>query len=162
MEAPRHTAYSIAEAQEIAKQAEVELALLVNIEQALRIALDWETEDRGNIRKLSTLRFVARSFERHLARLRVLAEYGGYMHLVTESKPHLANAVEGLKKLRDELQAGLERIMLRLEHVSPDNAAAFEQLCAEFEHYFEDLQKHSQQEMDLFQHSFAQEEGGSG
>ncbi len=102
MDNPRATAPDMAESQEIAKQVEVELALLVNIEQSLRIALDWETEDRGNIRKLSTLRFVARSFERHLTRLRVLAEYGGYMHLVTDSKPHLASAVQGLQNLRDD------------------------------------------------------------
>jgi iron-sulfur cluster repair protein YtfE (RIC family) len=152
----------LAESHEIAKQIEVELALLMNIERAFRIALDWKTDGRGNLRKLSTLRFVTRSFERHLARIRMLSEYGGYMHLVTDTKPHLASAVQGLKKLRDGLQAHLERMMLRLEHISADETAAFEGLCAELEHYLEDLSAHGQKEMELLQRSFAQEDGGSG
>jgi hypothetical protein len=156
------TANTQGESQEIAKQIEVELALLVNIEQALRSALDWRTQGRGNIRKLSTLRFVTRSFARYLTRLRVLEEYGGYMHLVVDTKPHLDDAVQGLKKLRDELQAALEPIILRLEHVPPDDATAVEKLMAELGRYLDDLQKHAQQEMELFQHAFSQEEGGQG
>jgi hypothetical protein len=152
----------LAESHEIAKQIEVELALLVNIEQAFRIALDWNTDGLGNVRKLSTLRFVTRSFERHLARIRMLSEYGGYMHLVTDTKPHLASAVHGLKKLRDDLQAHLEQMMLRLEHISPNESVAFAELCAELEHYLKDLSAHGQKELELLQQSFAQEDGGSG
>ncbi len=162
IETSEPTARTMAEPHEIAKQIEVELALLMNIEQALRIALDWKTHGGGNIRKLSTLRFVARTFERHLARLRVLSEHGGYMHLVTDMKPHLAGAVLALQKLRDDLQDHLERMILRLEHISPNETAAFEGLCAEFERYLEDLGAHGQKEMELLQQCFAQDEGGSG
>ena len=155
-------AYSASEAHEIAKQAEVELALLENIRGALQIALDWRTEDRGHVRKLSTLRFVTRSFERHLTRLRMLAEYGGYMHLITDSKPHLANEVAQLRKRRDKLQANLDGIIMRLDHIQPDDGSAFNGLCTELERFLDDLKLHSHKEMELRQHSFAQEEGGSG
>ncbi len=147
---------------EIARQIEDELALLVHIEKALRVALNWRSEGEGNDRKLSTLRFITGSFERHLARMRALAADGGYMRRVTEAKPHLVSAVEELKQHRDELQVRLEQIMLRLEHLDPQKFAAFDELCAELKTFFDDLSTHDQQEMELLQHSFAQEEGGSG
>ena len=156
------TAYNVAESQEIAKQMEVELALLLSIEQSFRIALQWMTRDRGNTRKLSTLRFVARSFERQLTRTRVLADHGGYMHLITDTKPHLASEVKALRNAREELQADFERIILRLEYVSPDDAVAFGMVCAELECYLEQLKTHGQTERELLQHSSLQEEGGEG
>ena len=162
MEYREPTASNIAEAQEITKQIEVEVALLINIEQAFRIALDWKTDHRGNIRKLSTLRFVSRSFERHLSRVRALSDYGGYMHLVTDIKPHLGKEVVELKTLRDDLQAHLERMMLRMDHVCLTDDSAFEGLCVELEDYLKDLAFHAQHEMELLQKCFAEDEGGSG
>ncbi|RJP37184.1 MAG: hypothetical protein C4547_06020 [Phycisphaerales bacterium] len=159
---PEPMAGHLTEPHEIGKQIEVELALVAHIERALLTALGWRTGGGGNIRKLSTLRFVARSFERHLTRLRVLSEYGGYMNVVLETKPHLASEVRSLKEARDTLHARLERIILRLEHVVPNDAAAFDALCAELERYLDDLSSHGHAESELLQHSFAQEEGGSG
>lgn len=151
-----------AESREIAKQVEVELALLANIEKSLCIALDWKTEDGRNVRKLSTLRFVARSFERHLAHLRVLSDYGGYMHLVTDRKPQLVAAAQRLKESRSALQMALERINVRLEHLSPSDTPAVDDICADLERYLGELDQHRRQELELFQHSFTQEQGGSG
>jgi len=156
------SSYKTLECREIAEQAEVELAILLGIEQSLRLALQWMTRDHGNSHKLSTLRFAARSFERHLTRTRVLADHGGYMHLLTDANPHLASEVKVLRDLRQELQADFERIILRLEYVSPDDAAAFEEVCAALEGYLGQLKAHAQKEMELLQHSFAQEEGGCG
>jgi hypothetical protein len=156
------TAHNATEAQEIVRQAEVELAILLVIEQSLRLALQWTTRDRANSHKLSTLRFVARSFERHLTRTRVLADHGGYMHLITDANPHLASEVRALRDAREELQANFEGIILRLEYVSPDDAAAFGEVCAQLECYLEQLETHGQKEMELLQHSFVQEEGGEG
>ena len=90
MEICQPTINNAIEAREIAKQAEVELAILLGVEQSLRTALLWMTRDRGNSRKLSSLRFAARSFERHPTRTRVLADYGGHMHLITDANPNLA------------------------------------------------------------------------
>ncbi len=151
-----------AHVREIAKQAEVELAILLGVEQSLRLALQWMTRDRGNSHKLSTLRFAARSFERHLVRTRVLADVGGYMHLITDADPHLAGEVSVLREVRKELQANFERIILQLEYVSADDAVSLGQVCSEMERYLADLEKHGQKEMRLLQHSFAQDEGGSG
>lgn len=146
MEATRTKTNSVAEAQEISKQIQVELALLFNIEEAFRIALNWKTKRNGGIRQLSTLRFVARSFERHLMRVRMLSEYGGYMHLATDMKPQLGNEVRTLKLLRDDLQSHLEQLLLRMEHISPSDPAAFGELCAKLEDYLKDLGLHAQRD----------------
>ena len=156
------TAYNAAEAQEIARQADVELAILLGIEQSLRIALQWMTRGRGNSHKLSTLRFHTWSFERHLTRIQVLADHGGYMHLITDANPHLAGEVETLRNGREELHSNLVRIIVRLERVSRDDAGGFGKICAELERFLDDLRTHGQKERDLLQHSFAQEQGGSG
>lgn len=147
---------------EIEKQFQVELALLVNIEKSLRIVLDWMTGDLGIVRKRSTIRLVAQSFDRHWARLRVLSEHGGYMHLVTDSMPNLANEVSVLKGVRDRLQAELEPLIIALEHLSPGDKSEFEQICVDVERYLEALSAHDQQERGLFHCSIDGEEGGSG
>jgi len=156
------TAYNAAESQEIARQADVELAILLGIEQSLRIALQWMTRGRGNSHKLSTLRFHTWSFERHLTRIQILADHGGYMHLITDADPHLAGEVETLRNQREELHSNLERIIVRLERVSRDDAGGFGQICADLERFLDDLRTHGEKERELLQHSFTQEEGGSG
>ena len=161
MQHPEPTAYNAAEAQEIARQADVELAILLGIEQSLRIALQWMTRGRGNSHKLSTLRFHTWSFERHLTRIQVLADHGGYMHLITDAHPHLAGEVEALRNEREELHSDLGRIILRLDHVSTDDAAGFGKTCADLERFLDDLRAHGEKERELLQHSFTQEEGES-
>lgn len=156
------TALNTAETQEIAKQLEVELALLLGMEQSLRIVLQWMTRDRGNSRKLSTLRFAARTFERQLSRTRVLADYGGYLHLVTEFAPLLSAEVRLLSEKREELQVGFEKLILRLEYVSPEDAAGFAKLCVELEEYLSELRTHGQRETELLQRAFRPTAGRSG
>ena len=162
MQNPDPTAYNASDGPEIARQIEVELAILLGIEQALRIALQWMTRGRGNSRKLSTLRFQTWSFEGHLTRVHMLADQGGYMHLITDANPHLAERVRALANERAELHANLERIIIRLDFVSPDDADGFAQICADLERFLDDLRAHGQKERDLLQHSFTQEEGGAG
>lgn len=154
--------YNRVESRESAKQMEVELALLLSIEAAFRIALQWVTRSHGNSRKLSTLRSVARLFENQLTRTRILADHGGYMHSITDVETHLASEVKTLRGARDELQVAFERIFVRLENVSPDDKTGFGEVCAALGGYLEDLNAHGQREMELVQRSFNQEVGGSG
>ena len=156
------TASDAAEAQEIARQAEVELAILLGIEETLRIALQWMTRGRGNSHKLSTLRFQTWSFERHLTRIKVLADHGGYMHLIADVHPHWTGKVETLRRERADLHANLEGIIVRLDRVSRDDAGEFGQICADLERLLDDLRAHGQEERELLQHAFVREEGGEG
>ncbi len=162
MQHPESTAYNPTEAQEMARQAEVELAILLGVEQSLRTALQWMTRGRGNSHKLSTLRFHTWSLERHLTRIQVLADHAGYLHLITDANPHLTAEVGALRNERADLHANLERIILRLDHVSRDDAGGFGQVCADLERFLDNLRAHGQKERELLQRSFVQEEGGSG
>ncbi len=162
MAAPSPTPDPEAESQDIAGQIQTEHVILRNVEQALCVALEWKTSSGRNTRKLSTLRFVAHSFHRHWSRMRVLAEHGGYMSWVVETKPHLSGAVQGLKKQCDELGATLERIMSRLDHVSPDDTVAFCGVCSELERLLKEHKSHDEQETQLYQQAVAQDEGGPG
>jgi len=150
------------EVREIARQAGVELAVLLGMEQTLRMALQWMTRDRGNRHKLSTLRFHAWSFERHLSRIQALADHGGYMHLIADANPHLARNVEALRNKHAVLHTNLERMIFQLDHVSRDDASGFGQICADLERFLNDLRTLGEEESELLQRSFTQEEGGSG
>jgi len=157
MDNPEPTAYNHAESEEIATQIQIELRLLLSIERSLRTTLQWMTRERGNTRKLSTLRSVARSFERQLSRTRVLADQPGYLHLITAAIPELASEVQQLRTSRETLQAGFEGIVLRLEYVSPDNAGALQDVCAELERYLDDLNAHGREELKLLRRSRSRE-----
>jgi hypothetical protein len=162
MKDSERTAHDTAEAQEIALQAQVELAILLGIEESLRIALQWMTRGRGNSHKLSTLRFQTWSFERHLTRIKVLADHGGYMHVITDAHPFWAAEVEALRSERADLHADLEGIIVRLDRVSRDDSAEFGQICRDVERFLDRLKAHGRKETELLQNSFTQEEGGSG
>jgi hypothetical protein len=161
MDSPEPTAYERAESEEIATQIQIELRLLLSIERSLRTTLQWMTRERGNTRKLSTLRSVARSFERQLSRTRVLADQPGYLHLITAATPGLTSEVQELCRARETLQAGFEGIVLRLEYVSPDDADALQSVCAELGRYLDNLNTHGRQELKLLRRSYRQDAGRS-
>jgi len=51
---------------------------------------------------------------------------------------------------------------MRLEYVSPDEAVALGEACADLERFLDEQRAHGHRECELLQRSFAQEEGGSG
>lgn len=82
--------------QNIAKQTEVENGLLKLLIEGLRSTLSWKVHSSDFSRKLSTVRFIVRSFQGHLDRLFALEEYDGYMDLVNKRSPRLSRTVPGL------------------------------------------------------------------
>jgi hypothetical protein len=161
MERDEPTASDAEDASEIARQADVELSILLGIERALRSALQWMTRGRGNRRKLSTLKFQMGSFDRHLTRLHVLSDHGGYMHVVTDAAPHLAGEAEALGRERSGLHADLDRVMMFMERVSQDDAVGFAQLCADLQGFLDHLRAQGERERALVRQAFAHEEDGA-
>lgn len=149
-------------AREVVEQSGVELAVLLGIEKALRIALHWKPRGRMNIYKVSTLRFHASSFDRHLTRIVAMADHGGYLRLVTDANPHMVGEVTKLRDVLQELRVDLERIIVRLDYMLPNDDVGLGQICNDLEALLDDLRTHGEQKSDLLQHSFAQEEGGEG
>src|SRR5262249_62335028 len=81
----------------VAQQMQVEHGLLQHLIQGLRATAAWPVPGPDASRKLSTLRFVAGSFQRHLERLLALEEYDGYMGLVRATSPRLGRTADALR-----------------------------------------------------------------
>jgi hemerythrin-like domain-containing protein len=145
----------------ISQQLLIEYELLSHLESALRTILQWTSHRQDLPRKLSSLRFMTQSFERHLERLMTLEEHDGYMEVVTESRPSLSPQVDALRAEHDVLRRALRRVGLQLERLTPDDSAPIDQVSAELVSLLERVDEHSQREVDLLQESLLQEEGGA-
>src|SRR5215831_4389471 len=87
--------------QDIAEQTRFEQELLRHVMEGLRLSATWQVRGPNASRKLSSLRFVTGSFQRHLERLLALEEYGGFMDKVLDCAPHLGRATEALRAEHD-------------------------------------------------------------
>lgn len=146
--------------QEMAQQTLLENEFLKLLMESLRTTLAWNVQGSDFSRKLSTLRFVSQSFQRHLERVFSLEEYDGYMDLVSKKAPRLSRTVDALRMEHDKFRIGIRRIVHGLEHISPTNLASFDNLCAELLVLLHELTEHSKKETDLFQEAFEQDRGG--
>src|SRR5271166_2360821 len=117
--------------QEIAQQTLGETYILKRLMEGLRATVAWKVQGNDFSRKLSTLRFMVRSFQGHLDRLFALEEYGGYMDLVEKRSPRLSKTVDALRMEHGKFRTGIRRIVHGLEHVSSTNQATFVNLCDE-------------------------------
>ena len=144
----------------ISAQFKIEHGLINKILGSLRMAIDWKTGEVGTTRKLSTIRFVADSFHRHLERLMAIHEYDGYMSEIVEVQPQLQSVVEEPKLKQDQLRHELNRIVSHLERLSPSNSSAFQGVCDSLLSLLAMYEDHAQKETRLVQEAFTQELGG--
>jgi hypothetical protein len=144
------------------KQAAVEHEALRHIIGALRTVLDWKPAAEDLPRKLSSLRFIAQSFQRHLERLMALKEQDGYMTDAVDQMPSLAEKVQALLRDHDEFEETLHRLVLRLEHLAPSDKAKVDDTCAQMEELLVKLEDHHRREAELMQEAFARDVGGQG
>jgi hypothetical protein len=147
---------------EFAQQALVESGLMKSLCEGLRQALAWDAPQEELSRKLSTVRFIFQSFQRHLERLMSLEEVDGYMDTVLATNPHLSKAVASLKEDHGRFRLATGRIAQRLERIKPIDYDAFADVCEDIAEVLQMLDDHSEQEARLFLEAFEQEEGGEG
>ena len=105
---------------EVAQQMQVEHGLLQHLIQGLRATAAWPVPGPDASRKLSTLRFVAGSFQRHLERLLALEEFAGV--IIAWGIPYLAcressRASEGMQG-GGERRSGGRKIGERVSRIS--------------------------------------------
>jgi len=147
--------------QDITQQTEVESKMFGLLMEGVRSTMAWKVQGADFSRKLSTLRFMAQSFQRHLERLFALEEYDGYMDLVTKKSPRLSRTVDALKLEHNQFRADTRRIAHGLERISsPMDKAKFSALCDEWLDLLDKLDAHGRKETDLFQEAFEQDRGG--
>ena len=148
--------------QDIAQQTLLEQGMLIHLTDALRSVIDWKLQGDDLSRKLSTLRFTAQSFQRHLERLMALEEYDGYMDMVGALSPHLGKDVDALRKDHDQFRKAVSRIVSRLERISSADPTTMGLVCDEMLVLLEGLEDHNRKESDLLQEAFDREGGGEG
>lgn len=144
----------------LARQALLEHETLKHVVTALRITLDWDVAERDVPTKLSSVRFMTESFQRHLERLMSLEETGGYMESALEQQPHLWNQIVALHTEHDRFRQGLRRLASRLKALAPDDAAGLGHLCDDLRDLIGETDEHGRAETALLQEAFLLEVGG--
>jgi hemerythrin-like domain-containing protein len=147
---------------DLAQQTLAEHKMLTLLIEGLRNTLAWKVEGTDFSRKLSTLRFIAHSFQRHLERVLALEEYDGYMDLVVQARPQMGNSIAALRQEHDQFRNEACQIVHRFEHVSPTDGDSFSRICGELIEFLNKLDAHNKKEIDLMQEAFDQDEGGEG
>jgi hemerythrin-like domain-containing protein len=148
--------------QDIAHQSLVENGMVKHLTDALRSTLAWKVLGDNAARKLSTLRFIAQSFQRHLEHLMALEENDGYMDMVTESCPRLSKKVTNLRQEHDALRIDVRRLVHQLENVSPHDPWLLEEATTAWLDVLARLDTHFSKEVDLLQEAFEHDDGGEG
>src|SRR5436190_277538 len=103
--------------QDIAQQTKVETGMLKYLVEGLRATIAWKVQGGDFSRKLSTLRFIVRSFRTHLDRLFALEEFDGYMDLVRKKSPRLSRTVDELRQEHDSFRTEIRLIAHALERI---------------------------------------------
>ena len=147
---------------DLAQQTLVENKMLMLVIEGLRNTLAWNVQGTDFARKLSTLRFIIQSLQRHLERVLALEEYDGYMDLVLQASPQLANSVDALRKEHQQFRKEASQIVHRFEHVSPTDGHSVARICGELVGLLDRLDAHNKKEVNLMQNAFAIDEGGEG
>lgn len=146
----------------LAQQVLLEHQTLESVTAALRVTMGWSYEGDDLSRKLSSLTFVGKSFQRHLKRLIALEEEGGYMAVVLESRPELSEEVASLEQEHGRFRKALAGILRRLRQVSPDDRARLASLSDELGTMLDAIDAHNRKENRLLQEALLRDEGGEG
>jgi hypothetical protein len=146
----------------IARKTRYEQASLDQIAEAIRRLRSWDYRGGGFPRQLGAIQSLAHAFQQHLERLLALKEEGGYLEEVVDASPHLSEQVETLHQEQAEFHALLERMIARIERVSPTHRARAEVVADELFSLLHKLEEHDRKETDLLQEAFLRDEGGEG
>ncbi len=145
-----------------ANVAWMEHQILDHVKQALRVTLGWQVPSVGMPRKLSSLQFTLKSFQRHLERLMDIEEEDGYMVLVAETKPNLSARLAELEQDHDRFRREIRHLLPEVESLSEYQSEEFEQVCSEISDLLEKVDHHDTEEIELLQETLLYDEGGEG
>lgn len=138
----------------LAHQTLVEHQILEHVKDALRLTLETKITSVTLPRKLSTVRFMAESFERHVERLLALEEDGGYLTLVRDRRPALYDQVIALRGEHGEFRSTLAQIVQGLNGIgasSQDDEERFHGLCHKLHDLLTRLDEHDAREIELLE-----------
>jgi len=145
-----------------ANAAWMEHKILDHVKDALRVTLNWKVPSVGLPRKLSSVQFTLKSFQRHLERLMDLEEQNGYMVVVAETKPNMSLRVERLEHEHDVFRRRIRSLLPEVDALNEYQSDEFQELCADINELLEQIDRHDADEIDLLQETLLCDEGGEG
>lgn len=145
-----------------ASMACMEHQVFEHIKQALLVTLNWKAPVVAMPRKLSSLQFTMKSFQRHLDRVITIEEEGGYMADAMASKPYFQDRVDQLVKEHARFRERLKRLVPELNDTKEWEEPRFDRLCDELRALVADIDCHNEREIELLQESTLVDDGGEG
>jgi hypothetical protein len=140
----------------------MEHQVLEHIKQAMRVTLNWHAPDVSMPRKLSSLQFTIKSFQRHLERVMMLEEEGGYMAEVVDAKPYLQNRISFLAGDHERFRDRLRKLLPALHAISEWEQPRFVEVCDDLCALLDEVDRHDRREIELLQESVVVDDGGEG
>jgi hemerythrin-like domain-containing protein len=147
---------------DLAQQTLAENKMLLLLVEGLRDTLAWKVQGADFTRKLASIRFFMKSFQRHLDRVLTIEEDGGYMDMVLQANPQQGDSVNALRQEHQRFRKEARHIDDQFEHVPPTDGDSFSHICGELGDLLNSLDAHNKKEIDLMQEAFDQDEGGEG
>jgi hypothetical protein len=132
------------------------------IKQALLVTLNWNAPSVAMPRKLSSLQFTMKSFQRHFDRVISIEEEGGYMADAMDAKPYYQDRVELLCKEHVRFRERIKRLVPELNDTKEWEESRFERVCQELRALIAEIDGHNEREIELLQESALVDDGGEG
>jgi hypothetical protein len=144
------------------QQINVESQALEHTTQALEAALGWSIDGTGFSRKLSSVRFLTESYQRHVERLFALEEIDGFMESISRLNPDLTNRVDKLELEHEKFRAAIRESLVRIDSASSNQLAEFDATCQQLRTTINEVLEHLRRENELLMESFLRDTGGEG
>jgi hemerythrin-like domain-containing protein len=145
-----------------ASTACMEHQIFEHIKQALLVTLNWQAPSVSMPRKLSSMQFTLKSFQRHFDRVLTIEDEGGYMADVLECKPYMEERIEHLSQDHNRFRDRLRKLMPQLNDIKEWDEPRFEQVCDDLRSLIAAIDHHNEQEVELLQESMLVDDGGEG
>jgi hemerythrin-like domain-containing protein len=145
-----------------ANAACLEHEILNHVKQALRVTLGWKVPPEGISRKLSSVQFTLKSFQRHLERLMNIEEQDGYMVFVEEIKPNMHFRIDRLEHDHNRFRRVMENLLPKVDSLSEYDEDEIQTVCEEIYALLDRVDHHDKEEIALLQDSMWLDEGGEG
>jgi hypothetical protein len=140
----------------------MEHQVLEHVKQALRVTINWQAPVVSMPRKLSSLQFTIKSFQRHFERVILIEEEGGYMADVLDVKPHLEERIGQLAGDHLRFRERLRELIPELNDIKEWEEPRFNQVCEDLRALLDEVDLHDAREVDLLQESLLTDDGGEG
>jgi hypothetical protein len=140
----------------------MEHQILEHVKQALRVTINWQAPVVSMPRKLSSLQFTIKSFQRHFERVISIEEEGGYMADLLDSKPYLQERIDQLACDHSRFRERLRKLIPELNDIKEWEEPRFNQVCDDLGSLLDDVDGHDAREVELLQESLLMDDGGEG